>query len=112
MTLQEALGILTAIFFINWGIATIVFGRVSLKYLDKALKENDVPLPLWDGLGLRLNFYSFALISKWFAKSPLVPGELIRKLARPKDGYLALFYTLSAWMFFAVSVAFFCVAKF
>lgn len=111
MTLQEALGILTAVFFINWGIATILFDRVSLKYLDKALKENDVP-PVWDGLGLRLNFYSFALISEWFAKSPLVPGELIRKLARPKDGYLALLYTLSAWMFFAVSVAFFSVAKF
>jgi hypothetical protein len=46
-----------------------------------------------------------------FAKSPLVPGELIRKLARPKDGYLALFYTFSAWVFFVVSIAFFCVAK-
>lgn len=109
LELKEALTILTAIFLFNWGLATLLFGRVSLKYLDSALTKQGIPPPLWDGLGIRLNLYSFALISSWFARSPWVPGDAIRQIARPKDGCLALFYNISAWLFFISALSFYLV---
>lgn len=109
MDIKEILGVLTAVLICNWGVATLLFGRISLKYLDKTLKARGIPAPLWDGIGIRLNLYSFALISSWFAKSSLVPGDVLRQVARSKDGYLALFYNVSAWLCFISAITFYFV---
>lgn len=107
MDIKEILGVLTTVFICNWGVATILFGRISLRYLDRSLEMRGISAPLWDGIGIRLNLYSFALISSWFAKSSLVPGEIIRQVARPRDGYLALFYNVSAWLCFISAITFY-----
>ena len=109
MEIKDTLGILTAILIFNWGVATLLFGRISLRYLDRNLEKRGITLPVWDGIGIRLNLYSFALISSWFAKSTLVPGDVIRQIARPKDGYLALFYNVSAWLCFISAITFYFV---
>lgn len=109
LDLKDALAIISVIFLCSWGLATLLFGRISLKYLDSALAKQGIAPPLWDVIGIRLNLYSFALISSWFARSPLIPGDAIRQIARPKDGYLALFYNISAWFFFISALCFYFV---
>lgn len=110
LDLKDALALLTAVFLCSWGLATLLFGRISLKYLDSALAKQGIAPLFWDGIGIRLNLYSFALISNWFARSPLIPGVAIRLIARPKDGCFALFYNISAWLFFISALSFYFVS--
>ncbi|WP_372625515.1 hypothetical protein [Arsukibacterium sp.] len=80
---------------LNWFAATIFFIRLSVNYIDIELERKGVGKPEWDGIGIRVGVYALAILSKWFAKTPMVAGPEIRIIARKRDYYLALWFQLS-----------------
>ncbi len=83
----------------NFLAATMWFARVSVKHIDRKLELSGVGKPEWDGIGIRISIYALAILSEWFAKTPLIAGAEVRAIARRKDYYLALWFELSFLLF-------------
>lgn len=108
----EAFNILMPLFIIlmfNFFIATLWFSRVSVKYIDVELERMGVGKPQWDGLGIRISVYALAILSKWFAKTPIIAGSEVRLIARRKDYYLAYWYN---WSFLLLAISGFLLYPF
>lgn len=80
---------------INWLLSLVFFIRYSVNYIDNELERIGVGRPEWDGIGIRVGIYATAILSTWFARTPMVPGPEIRDIARRSDYYLALWFQLS-----------------
>lgn len=86
----------------NWFASTLWFARTSVRYIDSELERSGIGKPAWDGIGIRISIYALAILSEWFAKTPLIAGAEVRSVARRKDYYLALWYNWS-FLFLIVS---------
>lgn len=80
---------------INWLLSAVFFIKFSVNYIDNELDRRRAGRPEWDGIGIRVGIYALAILSKWFARTPMVPGPEIRDIARRSDYYLALWFQLS-----------------
>ena len=80
---------------LNWLASTVFFIRLSVNYIDDELERKGIGKPEWDGIGIRVGVYALAILSKWFAKAPMIAGAEVRTIARPIDYYLALWFQIS-----------------
>ncbi|MCS4306716.1 hypothetical protein M2404_001039 [Rheinheimera pacifica] len=90
---------------LNWLVSTIFFIRLSVIYIDKELERKGVGKPEWDGIGVRVGVYALAILSKWFAKTPMIAGPEVRTIARRMDYYLALWFQISLVLAIVSAVA-------
>ena len=96
LTLDEYALFITFLAFINWAVATIIFRRVTVRYIDQKLKEEEDDSADWDsGVGGRIFLYALAIIRKKAQEVSLVNGRLIKKHARKIDIKLAWYSHIS-----------------
>ena len=96
LTTQHWIGFIGLSLLLIWGISIFVFSKVTVKHIEHEMaKEGKLP-PEWDkGIGGRFSLYAMAIVTKKMARKSLVDGETIRRHARKKDWYLAVFFLSS-----------------
>lgn len=81
--------------FFIWAIATFLFGRISVKHIEREMAKEGIEPPAWDnGIGSIIVTYSFIMVFPRLNPT-IVDFEAVRRLARNKDKKLALFFTIS-----------------
>lgn len=76
--------------FIAFLISTLCFTRISMKHIEKKMREEGIHEPLWDkGLGIRVSMYGKVIRRQKPAKATVVNDEAILRHARPIDLILA-----------------------
>ena len=103
LTLLNYLTIFFAISFFNWAIATFIFNRITVRFIDKSIKAAGETCAEWDkGVGMRVLLYAMAIVQKKAQEVSLVNENLVKKYARKKDTTLAWYYCLSSVVFFGL----------
>lgn len=75
---------------ISYFISTLCFTRISMKHIEKKMREEGIHEPLWDkGLGIRVSMYGKVIRRQKPAKATIVNDEAILRHARPIDLILA-----------------------
>jgi hypothetical protein len=83
-------GILLAPFFITFLISSLCFTRITMKHIEKKMRDEGMNEPSWDkGLGIRISMYAAVIRRQKPAKASIVNDEAILRYARPIDLYLA-----------------------
>ncbi len=91
--------------FVSFLISALCFTRISMKHIEKKMREEGIHEPLWDkGLGIRINMYAIVIRRQKLAKATIVNDEAILRHARPIDLFLArvMHYTFTITMILAV----------
>ena len=103
-TTLEILYILGGFSFLVWGIATFLFGRISVKYLEKEMaKEGTFPPILDKDIGGRIVAYVGIIVFPNLKRhASLVNIEATKRLSRKKDKRLATFYLISSIIFLTI----------
>ncbi|SEA86749.1 hypothetical protein [Alkalimonas amylolytica] len=99
--IESVLLLVSLLTIINVAAATLCFGRITVRYLDRELLAQGVDMTEADGLGMRFPWYVLAILSNRPEHQPFVPGEAIMRLRRPKDIVLARWIS---WSFFLMMV--------
>ena len=95
---------------ISYLISTLCFTRISMKHIEKKMREEGIHEPLWDkGLGIRVSMYGKVIRRQKPAKATVVNDEAILRHARPIDLILArtmhysfvIMMTLAVYGYFA-----------
>lgn len=104
MDLYHKLLILGGISFLIFGILWICFARISMSYIEKEMKKEGKEPPQWDGVGARIVGYACAIaLPKDSLKNYiLVDAEAAKRLSRPLDRKLALWYLAAGFLFVTV----------
>jgi hypothetical protein len=92
-----------------WGIAILLFGRISVKHIEREMAKEGILPPLWDkGIGMRYPAYA-SIIMRPNAKrhASTVDIEATKRLSRRIDWYLAVFVQVSSAIIFTVLVVFY-----
>ena len=90
---------------ISYLISTLCFTRISMKHIEKKMREEGIHEPLWDkGLGIRINMYAIVIRRQKPAKATIINDEAILRHARPIDLILArvMHYSFTITMILAV----------
>ena len=95
--LQDIILFLAGVSFLNAAAATLIFGRITLRYLDRELLAQGLDMAEADPL--RLPAYVLVVLSKRPERQPFVPGEAIERLRRRKDIFLA------RWVFWSTTIS-------
>jgi len=97
---------LTAIFvFFLCGIATFLFGRISVKYIEGEMAKEGIESPVWDkGIGARLIMYAMVIAANKSATQSPVDDESILRHTRKKDKNLAWFFIFTTVIMFLLIV--------
>ena len=75
---------------ISYLISTLCFTRISMKHIEKKMREEGIHEPLWDkGLGIRVSMYGKVIRRQKPAMATVVNDEAILRHARPIDLILA-----------------------
>ena len=75
---------------ISYLISTLCFTRISMKHIEKKMREEGIHEPLWDkGLGIRVSMYGKVIRRQKPAKATVVNDEAILRHSRPIDLILA-----------------------
>ena len=75
---------------ISYLISTLCFTRISMKHIEKKMREEGIREQLWDkGIGIRVNMYGKVIRRQRPAKATVVNDEAILRHARPIDLILA-----------------------
>ena len=88
--------------FFIWAIATFLFGRISIKHIEREMAKEGIEPPVWDkGIGSIIITYSFIMV---FARlnPTIVDFEAVRRHTRNKDKYLALFLQVFSAIFLTI----------
>ncbi|TMP55796.1 hypothetical protein CWB77_18015 [Pseudoalteromonas sp. S1610] len=102
--------IITGPFIIAFLISALCFTRISMKHIEKKMREEGIHEPLWDkGLGIRVSMYGKVIRRQKPAKATVVNDEAILRHARPIDLILArtmhysfvIMMTLAVYGYFA-----------
>lgn len=82
--------IITGPFIIAFLISALCFTRISMKHIEKKMREEGIHEPLWDKeLGIRVSMYGKVIRRQKPAKATVVNDEAILRHARPIDLILA-----------------------
>jgi len=86
-----------AILIILWGISVLLFGRVTVKHIEREMLKEGSLAPTWDkGLGIRFASYAHIIIFPNIKRhSSVVNIDAIKRYARRVDFYIALFMECS-----------------
>ncbi|PKG38916.1 hypothetical protein [Psychromonas sp. Urea-02u-13] len=103
LTLIDYLYIVSVCAFFNWAIATFIFNRITVRFIDKSIKAAGETCAEWDkGVGMRVVLYAMTIVQKKAQEVSLINEDLVKKYARKKDTTLAWYYCLSSVAFFAL----------
>ncbi len=92
--------------FLMLGIATFLFGRISVKHIHREIAKEGIDPPVWDkGIGSIVVTYSLIMVFSKL-KPLIVDFEAVRRYTRNKDKKLALFFIISLISFFTVLIVF------
>jgi len=92
-------------FFLLWGISVLLFGQVTVKYIEGKLLTEGIEQPVWDkGLGARFIAYAMIIVLKKPKPHSLVDDEGTLRYARKKDWYLSVFFIVTFLLFMFLSV--------
>ena len=109
LTGEQWLLLLGGILFFVWGISIFCFSRITIKYIENEMaKEKKLP-PEWDkGIGARYSAYAVAILINRVPPMSIVDTKSIKRHARKKDWYLAIFFmgSLTACMVVVALVAY------
>ena len=97
----DYLYLLLFITLVNWAAATIIFRRVTVRYIDQKLKEEEDDSADWDR-GMRIIWYSMAIVAKKAQERSFVNEELVKKHARNIDTKLAWYHSISSMIMFSL----------
>ncbi len=97
MEVKSVFEVLNVIFVLGFLISGLCFTRLSIRHLDKKIKEEGEGTPSWDrgGMGLRVGMYAVTLIKNKSDKASLTEDEIILRHARPIDRVLAFSMSIS-----------------
>ncbi len=95
---------IAVILIFNALISMMCFIRVSVKYIDGELDRTGVGRPDWDSVGIRISMYAMAITFEKMSKTPWIPGENVRSLARRIDYVLAIWMQLSMFAMLIIAV--------
>ncbi|WP_149982292.1 hypothetical protein [Pseudoalteromonas rhizosphaerae] len=75
---------------ISYLMSALCFTRISMKHIEKKMREEGIHEPLWDkGIGIRVSMYGKVIRRQKPAKATVVNDEAILRHARPIDLILA-----------------------
>ncbi|WP_221076138.1 hypothetical protein [Agarivorans aestuarii] len=101
LNFEDYLAIVGFVIFLNWGIATIVFRKISVTHLDNELLKEGFGPAEWDkGFGTRIMTYALVIVKKEVKSTPIVDKNAVKRHARAKDIKLAWYYNISSAIFF------------
>ena len=109
LTPENWMGIIAISSIFMWGIAILLFGRISVKHIESEMAKEGILPPEWDkGIGMRYPAYASIIMrpnTKRHAST--VDIEATKRLSRRIDWYLAVFVQLSSVIIFTVLVVFY-----
>jgi hypothetical protein len=109
LSAEDWMGIIAISAIFMWGIAILLFGRISVKHIEREMAKEGILPPLWDkGIGMRYPAYA-SIIMRPNAKrhASTVDIEATKRLSRRIDWYLAVFVQVSSAIIFTVLVVFY-----
>ncbi|WP_281556824.1 hypothetical protein [Thalassomonas sp. RHCl1] len=96
LTTQHWIGFIGLFLLFVWGISIFCFSKITVKHIEREMAKEGKSPPEWDkGIGGRFSLYAMAIVINKMARKTLVDGEAIRRHARKKDWYLAVFFLSS-----------------
>lgn len=97
MEMKSVFEVLNVIFLVSFLISGLLFTRLTIRRLDRKVKEERSGTPSWDqgGMGLRVGMYAGILVRGKKGKNPLANEDIILRHARPIDRFLAFFMDIS-----------------
>ena len=97
MPLAEFAGYSLLIFLVISFASSILFSRISIKYINKNMEKDGVDPPSWDrGIGASASFYIFAMFfERSRTPTPLFDGRFVAKYARPIDRIIGAIHSIS-----------------
>ncbi|MCI2282411.1 hypothetical protein L3081_02110 [Colwellia sp. MSW7] len=98
---ENWMAIVSAFVFFMWGIAIILFGRISVKHIEREMAKERIEPPVWDkGIGMRYPAYA-SIILRPNAKrhASTVDIEATKRFSRKIDWYLALLVQVFSALF-------------
>ena len=104
---ENWMAIVSVFVFFMWGIATFLFGRISVKHINCEMAKEGLEPPVWDkGIGSIIVTYSLIMV---FPKlNPIIVDfAAVRRYTRKKDKKLAWFYFITMISFFIILIVFY-----
>jgi hypothetical protein len=97
LSTENWMAILFFITFLLWGIATFLFGRISVKHIEREMSKEGILPPEWDkGIGARMIAYAGIIILPNIKRhASLVNIEATKRFSRNRDKKYALLYVVS-----------------
>ena len=87
----------------TWAFSIFLFGRITVKHIEREMAKEGLLPPIWDSYGIRLTAYAGIIIFPNLNRhASLVDIEATKRHARKKDFFLALFLQGSSAVFFTV----------
>lgn len=105
LSTEDLIVILGLFAFFVWGLAIFLFGRISVKHIEREMTKEGIEQPTWDkGIGSIIVTYSLIMV---FPKlnPTIVDFESVRRHTRKKDRRLAFFLQISSAIFFTIIFA-------
>ncbi|AZG73399.1 hypothetical protein [Shewanella livingstonensis] len=106
LSTESWMGIFFFITFCMWSIAVLLFGRITVKHIEREMAKEDILPAEWDkGIGMRYPAYA-SIIMRPNAKrhASLVNIEATKRFTREKDKKLAWLYIISSVSIFALGI--------
>ncbi|AZG73400.1 hypothetical protein [Shewanella livingstonensis] len=104
LSAENWMAIIGGLSFLIWGISILLFGQITVKYIEREMAKEGILPPEWDkGIGMRYPAYA-SIIMRPNAKrnASTVDIEATRRLSRKLDWYLAVFVQVSSAIFFTL----------
>jgi hypothetical protein len=99
---EDLIVILGLLAFLAWGLAIFLFGRISVKHIERAMTKEGIEQPVWDkGIGSIIVTYSLIMVFPRLNPT-IVDFEAVRRHTRNKDKRLAFFLQISSAIFFTI----------
>lgn len=102
ITTKELFSLIGLFVFLIWGIAVFLFGRISVKHIEREMAKEDIFPPVW-GKGIGGVVISYSMIIVFTKLKPTIfDFEAVRRHTRKKDKKLAVFLQISSAIFFVI----------
>ena len=103
LTLEHWFTVIGLIISFTWGAAILLFGRISIKHIEREMAKEGLEPPVWDkGIGGRLMMYAIVIVTNKVSEHSLVNDSAILRHTRTKDYSLAVFLLISSVFFFTL----------
>jgi hypothetical protein len=92
-----------------WGIAVLLFGRISVRHIEREMAKEGILPPEWDkGIGARYPAYASIIMRPNVNRhASTVDIEATKRFSRKIDWYLAVFVQISSAIIFIVGGIFY-----